>query len=90
MASWGSMRRSVMRWSSVSVSEPPRLQHVLATSTLAQGRRVGARRIPASAVELIVLGVVGGHGGGMRWAGGLAMVTFGGGEARAGGGSGGC
>lgn len=60
MASWGSIRRSVMRLSSVSVSEPPRLPSV---SQSAPDQLLQDARIPASAVQLVVLGVVS-HGAG--------------------------
>ena len=59
MASWGSIRRSVMRLSRVSVREPPRLSSVSQRSLL---RSLEWHVVPASAVELVVLGVVGGHG----------------------------
>jgi hypothetical protein len=62
MASWGSMRRSVIRLSSVSVRAPPRLS---AVSQRPDSAPPESHAVPASPVELVVLGVVGGHGSGV-------------------------
>jgi hypothetical protein len=59
MASCGSMRRSVMSVSSVSVRAPPTLR--LSAQALVCG---AGESTPAAAVQLVVLGRFGGHGGG--------------------------
>lgn len=59
MASWGSMRRSVMSVSSVSVRAPPTLR--LSAPAVLSG---AGESTPAAAVQLVVLGRFGGHGDG--------------------------